>query len=93
MRGGRRWSRPLKRQASGRWLRPLGGEAFGKIGPVLPLDLESDTESELGKRKKGMEGEAAVLLDLDFEDAFGDFFEPEKPEKHQAGNTDFAVLP
>ena len=43
------------------WSRPLGGEASGKIGPVLPLDLESETESELGKRKKRMEGEAAVF--------------------------------
>ena len=90
MRGGRRWSRPMKGQAFGRWCRPLGGEASGKIGPVPPLDLESDTESE---PKKGMEGEAAVLLDLDFEDAFAQFLEPEKPGKHQAGNMEFAVLP
>ena len=87
MRGGRRWSRPLRGEVSGRWSRPLRGEASGKSGPVQPLDL--DLESE---REGDLQGEAAVLLDLDFPDPFADFFEPEKSDKHQAGNVDFEVL-
>ena len=69
--------------------------ASGKIVPAPPLDLdlESDMESELGKPKKRMEGEGGVLLDLDFEDPFADFFAPEMPKKDKAGNLDFEVFP
>ena len=55
----------------------------------LELSVEGE---ESAQAKKGMEGEAAVLLDPVFQDAFADFCEPEKLKKDRAGKTDFGLF-
>ncbi|CAE7223197.1 unnamed protein product [Symbiodinium natans] len=72
---------------------PHQGEAGGGAGCVAGDGPDHSGGKYLADGLDHCGGEAAVLLDLDFPDPFADFFEPEKSDKHQAGNLDFEVLP